>query len=81
MTQRVAANYELDQLAPPLPPGPTLGERALHYFFSLPPVGQHQVRAQYSADDTGFGLWLAHQYRRMVEGKTSVLTEAKPDAS
>ncbi|SRR6266404_713031 len=72
---------ELDQLAPPLPPSPALNIRALQFFYSLPAVEQHQVRAHHSADDSGFGLWLTHQYRRMAEGKDSVLTEATPDAN
>ena len=81
MTQRVAATYELDQLAPALPPSPTLGERAFRYFYTLPAARQAQVRAQYSADDSGFGLWLTKQYRRMVEGAENGLTGVAPDAN
>jgi len=75
MTESVAALYELEQLAPALPPGPTLGERAMGYFHSLPAVEQGRAQLLFAADASEFALWFADQYRRMVEGKASVLPE------
>lgn len=81
-SQRVAAQYELETLAPALPPSPSLGERAMRFFHSKPTaVEQARLRELYAEDDSGFALWLTNQYRRMKEGKSSVLAEEQPNAN
>lgn len=80
-TDRVAALYELDQLAPALPPGPTWSERAMAYFYSRPVAGQSRLQEVFAADASEFALWFTDQYRRMVEGKASVLTGEQSNAN